>query len=94
MSNTAALCVSLWKSIWGSGRIVGLDSGFGGILAVLELKKELYANAQMKKKSGWSAGTKATELINELTGKPVGPVQVREVRILSLIHISEPTRPY
>ena len=48
---------------------------------MLELKKGLYANAQMKKKSGWPADTKATELINELSGKPVGTARVFESRI-------------
>ena len=82
MSKIASLCVRLAKPIWGSGRIVGLDSGFGGIPAVLELKKKgLFANAQMKKKAGWPAKTKASEMIDELAGKPVGTVRVREGRI-------------
>mgnify|MGYP001532106698 CR=1 FL=1 len=37
---------------------------------------------------------KLLEKIADLTGKPVGAFNIRKDSGLSLIHISEPTRPY
>ena len=79
MSPTAALVCHMTRAVWGTGRVVGLDSGFGDIPAAVKLLKHgLYCTAQIKKKAYWPAGTKAQEMIQELAGKEVGTIMCRE----------------
>ncbi len=39
MTKTAALCIHMTKSIWGTKRVCLLDSGFGYMSTLLELEK-------------------------------------------------------
>lgn len=80
-SKIAALVVRMTTPIWGSGRAVLLDSGFGYIPSVVQLKnKGLYATAVIKKKRAWPKHTQAEDAIQEMVGKDVGTIRVRRGR--------------
>ncbi len=51
-SKIAAFVVRMTTSIWGSGRVVIMDSGFGYIPSIVQLKeKALYSTTVIKKKA-------------------------------------------
>jgi len=77
-SKIGALVVRMTEGLHGSGRAVILDSGFGYVPAVVQLKnKGLYATAYIKKHAHWPKYTKAQEAVEEMQGKHVGVVRVR-----------------
>jgi hypothetical protein len=53
---TSSLLARLTRSIWHSGKVVILDSGFCVLQALINLKKKrgLYAGAVIKKRKYWS----------------------------------------
>jgi len=78
-SKIGALVVRMTEGLHGSGRAVILDSGFGYVPAVVQLKnKGLYATAYIKKHAHWPKYTKAQEAVDEMQGKDVGVVRVRK----------------
>ena len=79
MGATPALCVRMTKSIWGSSRVVLLDSGFGYLNCIAQLyRKGLFSTCVIKKRKYWPAGTEAEEIIQHMQGKPVGYHTTRE----------------
>ena len=77
-SKIAALCVRMTEGLHGSGRCIILDSGFGYVPAVIQLKAHgLFATAYIKKHAYWPKYTEAQEAINEMQGKDVGVISVR-----------------
>lgn len=87
---TAALVLRMTKTLWGSGRVVMLDSGFGGIPTISNLaRKGLYGTCVIKKKRYWPAQTEAEQAINDLYGRPVGTVRVRKGSVAGVdFHLS------
>ncbi len=77
-SKGAALVVWITESIWGSGRIVVMDSEFGYIPSVVQLKERgLLSTTVIKKKAHWPKFTKANEAMDHMAGKDVGTIQVQ-----------------
>ena len=77
-SKIAALVVRMTRPIWGSGRAVIMDSGFGYVASMVQLKaKGLFATTVIKKKRFWPKYTKAIDAVNEMDGKEVGTMKVR-----------------
>ena len=78
-SKVAALVVRMTKSVWGSGRTVMMDSGFGYIPSVVQLRaKGLFSTTVIKKHAHWPKFTKAAEAVDEMQGKEVGTIRVRK----------------
>ena len=68
-----SLCLQMTRGIWGSQRVVLLDSGFGFLNVIAELRKHgLYSTCVIKKRKYWSAVTKAEEIIQHMHDKEVG----------------------
>ena len=77
-SKVAALVVCMTRPVWGSGRAVIMDSGFGCIPSVVHLcQKGLFSTTVIKKDAHWPKYTKAQEAIDEMQGEDVGTIQVR-----------------
>ena len=77
-SKVAALVVRMTRPLWGSGRAVIMDSGFGYIPSVVRLReKGLFSTTVVKKHRYWPKYTKAKEAIAEMQGKEVGTIRVR-----------------
>ena len=80
-SKIAALCVRMTKNIWGSGRVVLLDSGFGYLPSCTSLlQRGLHSTCVIKKRRHWPANTNGDEVLQEMQGKEVGAVRVRKGR--------------
>ena len=78
-SKVAALVVRMTRSLWGSGRTVMMDSGFGYIPSVVQLRaKGLFSTTVIKKHAHWPKYTKAQEAVDEMHGKEVGTIRVRK----------------
>ena len=78
-SKVAALVVRMTKGLHGSGRCIILDSGFGYVPAVVQLRnKGLYSTAYIKKHAFWPKYTRAQEAVDEMRSKEVGEVSVRK----------------
>ena len=77
-SKMGALVVRMMEGVRGSGRCVILDSGFGYVPSVVQLKnKGLFSKAYIKKHVYWPKYTKAQEAVNEMSNQEVGEVRVR-----------------
>ena len=77
-SKVAALVVRMTRPLWGSGRTVMMDSGFGYIPSVIQLRiKGLYSTTVIKKHAHWPKYTRAAEAVAEMQGKDVGTIRVR-----------------
>ena len=73
VGKTPSLCLRMTRGIWGSQRVVLLDSGFGFLNVIAELRKRgLYSTCVIKKRKYWPAGTKAEEIIQHMHDKDVG----------------------
>ena len=60
---TVGLLLRLSKSIWGSARIIILDSGFCVLKGIIELRKKgLYASALIKKCRFWPKYIRGEEI--------------------------------
>lgn len=78
-SKIATLVVRITRTLWGSGRTVIMDSGFGYIPSVVQLRaKELYSTTVIKKHAHWPKYTKAKEAVAEMQGRDVGSIRVRK----------------
>ena len=61
----AALVCRMMISVWGAGKVVGLDSVFGGIPVAVEIsEKGIYTGGKIDKESCWSMGKNAQEMID------------------------------
>ena len=77
-SKIAALVVRMTEPIWGTGRVVIMDSGFGYVPSVVQLReKGLYSTTVIKKKAHWPKFTKANEAVEHMCDKDVGTLCVR-----------------
>ena len=77
-SKVAALVVRMTTPLWGSGRVVIMDSGFGYIPSVVQLRaRGLFSTTVIKKHAHWPKYTKAAEAVLEMQGKEVGSIKVR-----------------
>ena len=76
---TAALCMRMTRPIWGSSRVVLLDSGFGYLSCLAALKtKGLYSTCVIKKRAHWPTGVEGNKVITEMVGKDVGTTRLRQ----------------
>ena len=65
----AELTVIMTESLWGYGRSVIIDSDFGYVPPVAQLKNMgLFATTVIKKKAIWPNKTEAKEAIDEMQG--------------------------
>ena len=70
---TVGLLLRLTHSIWNSGRVVVLDSGFCVLKGIIELRKKgLYAGALIKKRRYWPKYIKGDEIKKHFDNKPIG----------------------
>lgn len=73
LSATCALLLCLTKSIWSTGKVVILDSGFCVLKAIIELKKKgVYASALIKKRRQWPRDVPGDDINCHFDGKEVG----------------------
>ena len=69
------MCVN--KSTWGSSQYFVLESAFGHVPTVVELRKKGVSSATFtKKKIFWPKCTKAQEMLNEMQGKEVSTTRL------------------
>ena len=74
---TCGLLLRLCKSLYFTGKIVVLDSGFCVLQALVELKKlGVYAHAVIKKRRYWPKYVKGDDMDNSMADKEVGEVGV------------------
>ena len=79
MGSIPALVVRMTKPIWGSGRVILLDSGFGYLPSLTRLhEKGLFATCVIKKKQHWPKGTDGNALLQVMQGREVGTQCVRK----------------
>lgn len=89
-SKIAALVVRMTRTIWGSGWAVIMDSGFGYIPSVVQLKNlGLFLTTVIKKKAHWPQFSKAQEAVEHMSGKEVGTIQVRRGQYKALSGLEE-----
>jgi hypothetical protein len=70
---TCALFLHLTKTIWSTGKVVILDSGFCVLKAIIELKKKgVYASALIKKQRYWPRDIPGDDIRCHFDGKEVG----------------------
>jgi hypothetical protein len=70
---TCGLLLQLTRSIWSTGKIVILDSGFCVLKAIIELKKKgVYASALIKKRRYWPRDVPGEDIRKHFDGKQVG----------------------
>lgn len=70
---TVGLLLRLTESIWGSGRIVILDSGFCVLKGLIELRKRgVYASALIKKRRYWPKYVDGDAIAHHFEAKEVG----------------------
>ena len=82
---TAHLLLELCKSLWGSGKIVVLDSGFCVLMALIALKKVgVFAHAVIKKRRYWPKFVPGDEIEERLKEKEVGAVDCLKGQIDSV----------
>ena len=75
--NTTGLLLRLTKSLYGTGKVVVLDSGFCVLQALLELKKVgIYAHAVIKKRRFWPKYCNGDKIDEHMREKNVGDVDV------------------
>ena len=74
---TGGLVAQMTKPIWGSGRVVLLDSGFGYLPCLVALNaRGLFGTCVIKKRRYWPSGTEGDALLAEMQGKDVGTKRV------------------
>ena len=70
---TVGLLLRMTKSIWNTGRVVVLDSGFCVLMALIALEKHgLFAHALIKKRRYWPKYICVESIKSKCAGKPVG----------------------
>jgi hypothetical protein len=70
---TVGLLLRLTKSLWHTGKVVILDSGFCVLSGIIELKKRgVFASALIKKRRYWPKYIRGDDINNHFQGKEVG----------------------
>ena len=79
-SKTTALVLRMTKSIWRTRRVVAMDSGFGVLPVLVELKKrDLYGTIVLKKHGRyWPRGCPGGSARALLKHAPIGTVKIKE----------------
>jgi hypothetical protein len=79
LGKTVGLLLRLTKSIWGTAKVVVLDSGFCMLQGILELKKRgVFAAALIKKRRYWPKWIMGDDIIKHFEDKEVGDVDAWE----------------
>ena len=79
---TVGLLLRLSKSIWGSARIIILDSGFCVLKGIIELRKKgLYASALIKKRRFWPKYIRSEEIKAHFESLECGFVNARQEKL-------------
>ncbi len=79
MGRTVGLLLRLTKSMWGTAKMVVLDSGFCVLKGIIELKKRgVFAAALIKKRRYWPKYVKGDEIKQHFNDKEVGDVDAIE----------------
>ena len=74
-SKTVGLMIRMTKLLWGSGKVVVMDSGFCVLRGIVALaKKGVFGHALIKKRKHWPAGIPGDNIKAHFDGKPVGSV--------------------
>jgi hypothetical protein len=72
---TIGLLLRLTKPVWGTGKVVILDSGFCVLKGIIELKKQgVLAGALVKKRRYWPKYIRGDDIIAHFESKEVGDV--------------------
>ncbi|KAG7356336.1 transposase IS4 [Nitzschia inconspicua] len=72
---TVGLLLRLTRSLWGSARVLVLDSGFCVLKGLIELaKKGVYGSALIKKRKYWPKYIRGDEIKDHFKDMPVGSV--------------------
>ena len=75
LGKTTGILLRLTKSVWSSGKVFVLDSGFCVLQAIVELKKKgVFAAALIKKRRYWPKHVPGDEIIQHFAEKEVGDV--------------------
>lgn len=75
MGKTVGLLLRLTKPIWGSSRVVVLDSGFCVLKGIVELRKKgVFATALVKKRRYWPKYVKGEAIKQYFSTKDIGTV--------------------
>ena len=75
LGKTTGILLRLTKSVWSSGKVFVLDSGFCVLQAIVELKKKgVFAAALIKKWQYWPKHVPGDEIIQHFAEKEVGDV--------------------
>ena len=70
---TVSLLLRLTKKLWGTGKVVVLDSGFCVLQGLIELKKKgVFAASLIKKRRYWPKYIEGDKLKAHFENKPVG----------------------
>eukprot|EP00043_Microstomoeca_roanoka_P015419 m.154492 g.154492 ORF g.154492 m.154492 type:complete len:447 (-) comp16257_c0_seq9:1945-3285(-) len=76
---TPTLVLRLTRSVWGSGRIVNMDSGFGVLKTLTALlEKGLYGTVILKKKRYWPTGCPGDYIKSKLTDAQPGTTLIKK----------------
>ena len=83
--NTVGLLLRLTSSIYNTGRIIVLDSGFCILQGIIELRKlGLFAHAVIKKRRYWPRYVKGNDIDAHMSNMDVGTQQVMSGKLDSL----------
>jgi hypothetical protein len=75
LGKTVGLLLRLTRGIWGSGRVIILDSGFCVLLGIIWLRvKGLFASALIKKRKFWPKFVPGEDIIRHFDDRHVGTV--------------------
>ena len=75
MGKTVSLLLRLTKSIWGSSRVLVLDSGFCVLKGIVKLRKKgIFSAALIKKRQYWLHYVDDKMIKNHFLNKEVGAV--------------------
>ena len=89
---TAALVLRMTKPLWGSGRVVVLDSGFGGIPTISNLaRKGLYGTCVIKKNDTGQLKWRHLRQLMTYTGDQSVQYELEKVLLRELTSISVPS---
>ena len=78
MGKCPSLVCRMTRTIWGSGRVVLLDSGFGYLNCLGQLRRKgLFSTTVIKKKQHWPRGVDGDKILMNMSNKNVGSCLVQ-----------------
>jgi hypothetical protein len=73
LGKTVGLLLRLTKSIWSTGKVIILDSGFCVLRGIIELyKKGVFAAAMIKKRRYWPKDIPGDDIVRAMQDYPIG----------------------